>query len=443
MKDTDTLYAPITGRGGAVCVYRLSGPDVLSKIQALTGRVSFKPRYSYKVSLISQEGDIIDPSALVTFFPGPKSYTGEDVAEVHLHASKVVSDHFCSFLHKKGLRLAEPGEFSRRAVLNGKMTLDEALGVRYLIESQTQQQYRAALAQMTGQDRSLVHQDFENVREHLLLLLRDAEASLEFPDEEDISREIERSLTKKMQDLLPVLKNHQKLYEKKEMLRAGIPVVLMGPPNVGKSSLLNALAREEYALVSDIPGTTRDVVQVLVNWGGYAVRLIDTAGLRETEDPLERMGMARTLKQEESARITLLMLDEKTLDQEAVLRQQCQSPNIIVVFTKADVFFYPQKPGVVSVSSQTRVGLDHLEFTVQSILEVEFSGAIEKADMGETIKVLLDRALIGLTSAIQEKRLEIRVQILYDLAEVLASMIPDIDREEVMDRIFSGFCIGK
>jgi tRNA modification GTPase len=217
----------------------------------------------------------------------------------------------------------------------------------------------------------------------------------------------------------------------------------MGPPNVGKSSLLNALAREECALVSDITGTTRDVVQVLVNWGGYAVRLIDTAGLRETEDPLEVMGMARTRQQEESAKITLLMLDEKTWDQEAALRQQCQSPNIIVVFTKADMFSYPQKPGFVSVSSQTRVGLDDLESTVQSILDAEFSGTIEKADMGETIKVLLDRALIGLTSAIQEKRLEIRVQILYDLAEVLASMIPDIDHEEVMDRIFSGFCIGK
>jgi tRNA modification GTPase len=443
MKDTQTIYAPLTPSGGAVSLYRLSGSQALLAIQQMTGKSTFKGRYSYKVTLRDTEGALIDPCALVVFYPAPNSYTGEDVAEISLHAGKSVNDHFCACLHQNGLRLAEPGEFSRRAVLKGKMTLEEALGVRYLIESQTQQQYRAALAQMTGQTTGVVHEDLDFVREQLLLLLRDAEASLEFPDEDDISSDLEEALSEKIAELLLILKQYQDFYQKKEMLRSGIPVVLLGPPNVGKSSLLNALAREECALVSDIPGTTRDVVQVLVNWGGYAVRLIDTAGVRETADPLEAMGIQRTRDQEKSSRITLLMLDQETMDQEDILRAQCHSPNVILVLTKADVFSYDQHDEAVCVSSQSGKGLRELESCVQKILEEEFSSSVEKADSGDVIKGVLDRAFIALNSAFEEKRLEIRVQILYDVFDTLASMVHDVDQEEVLDRIFSGFCIGK
>lgn len=443
MKDTQTIYAPLTPSGGAVSLYRLSGSQALLAIQQMTGKSTFKGRYSYKVTLRDTEGALIDPCALVVFYPAPNSYTGEDVAEISLHAGKSVNDHFCACLHQNGLRLAEPGEFSRRAVLKGKMTLEEALGVRYLIESQTQQQYRAALAQMTGQTTGVVHEDLDFVREQLLLLLRDAEASLEFPDEDDISSDLEEALSEKIEELLLILKQYQDFYQKKEMLRSGIPVVLVGPPNVGKSSLLNALAREDCALVSDIPGTTRDVVQVLVNWGGYAVRLIDTAGLRETEDPLEAMGIERTKDQEKSSRITLLMVDQKTFDQAEHLRAQCSSPNVVLVFTKSDLFSYSGHKGAVCLSAQTREGLDVLEKTVQSILDREFSVMIEKIDMGSFVKDCLDRAFITLNTAFEEKRLEIRVQILYDVFRILASMVPDVDQEEVLDRIFSGFCIGK
>lgn len=443
MRDVQTIYAPLTPLGGAVSLYRLSGPLVLPILQAMTGRIIFKARYSYKLSLNDTTGTLIDPCALVVFFPSPKSYTGEDVAEISLHGGKAVRDHFCSYLHHKGLRVAKPGEFSRRAVLNGKMTLQEALGVRYLVESQTQKQYRAALAQMTGQTMGDVHKDLDLVREHLLLLLRDAEASLEFPDEEDISSDLEEALSEKIKKLIRLLHQYQELYKKKEMLRDGIPVVLLGPPNVGKSSLLNALAKEECALVSDIPGTTRDVVQVLVNWGGYAVRLIDTAGLRDTVDPIEVMGIQRTRQQEQSARITLLMLDQDTLSQQQILREQCHSPNVVVVLTKSDLFSYPDINDAVCLSTQTRDGLNVLENTIQAILDQDFSEIIEKTDMGSSIKACLDRALIVLKESLEEKRLEIRVQILYDALDVLASMVPSVDKEEVLDRIFSGFCIGK
>ncbi|MFM7630222.1 MAG: tRNA uridine-5-carboxymethylaminomethyl(34) synthesis GTPase MnmE [Alphaproteobacteria bacterium] len=443
MRDTQTIYAPLTPVGGAVSLYRLSGPEVLSTLRAVTGRSHFQPRHSYKVALRDQSGVIIDPCALLVFYPAPHSYTGEDVAEISLHAGKYVSDRFCFYLHHNNLRLADPGEFSRRAVLYGKMTLEQALGVRYLIESKTQQQYRAALAQMTGQTLRGVHEDWDALREHLLVLFRDAEASLEFPDEDDISKDLEDALSENIKEFLLKIKQYHDFYEKKEMMRTGISVVLVGPPNVGKSSLLNALAREDYAMVSDIPGTTRDVVQVLVNWGGYAVRLMDTAGLRETSDPLESMGIQRTRDQEQSATITLLMLDRETLHQEATLRTQCRSPNVILVLTKADVFSYDPQNNAVIVSAQSRHGLQDLEKAVLEILETEFSSALEQPDRGDVIKGVLDRALVALKNAFEEKRLEIRVQILYDALKILAPVMSDVDQEEVLDRIFSGFCIGK
>ncbi|MFM7621757.1 MAG: GTPase, partial [Alphaproteobacteria bacterium] len=269
------------------------------------------------------------------------------------------------------------------------------------------------------------------------------EASLEFPDEDDISKDLEDALSENIKELLLKIKQYHDFYEKKEMMRTGIPVVLVGPPNVGKSSLLNALAREDYAMVSDIPGTTRDVVQVLVNWGGYAVRLMDTAGLRETSDPLESMGIQRTRDQEQSATITLLMLDRETLHQEATLRTQCRSPNVILVLTKADVFSYDPQNNAVIVSAQSRHGLQDLEKAVLEILETEFSSSLEQPDRGDVIKGVLDRTLVALKNAFEEKRLEIRVQILYDALKILAPVMSDVDQEEVLDRIFSGFCIGK
>ena len=443
MKDSDTIYASITGRQGSVCVYRLSGVLVKSVLSHITKKSAFKGRYFYKVSIFDENGTIIDPSALVVLFPAPNSYTGEDVAEVHLHASDAVIKAFCHTLHIFGLRLATAGEFSKRAVLNGKMTLKQAIGVKYLIESKTILQYRAAVSQMTGKSSQSVNSDWENVSERLLLIISHAEACLEFSDEDDTINDSERSLTLKISQLIVIIQDYLDLYQKRSELRQGIPVVLVGPPNVGKSSLLNALARYDCAIVSDIAGTTRDTVQVILNWGGYAIRLIDTAGLRDTVDPIEIIGIEKTKKYEEQSIITILLLDNETLHLYDDLRKKCLSPNIITVLNKNDIVSFDDTKGFLTISAKTGDGLLELENLVENILNQHYADCIESSDFGDEIYSMLQSALIGLNQALDEKMLEIKVQILYDLFSLLQKMVPAIDAEDVLDRIFSQFCIGK
>ncbi|HUW79290.1 MAG TPA: tRNA uridine-5-carboxymethylaminomethyl(34) synthesis GTPase MnmE, partial [Acidocella sp.] len=280
---TDTIFAPITGRGGAVTVIRLSGPAALDIVERLAGLPA--PRYASLRDIVWR-GQVLD-HALVTIFPGPKSFTGEDCVEISLHGGRAVLAAVSAALTDEGARYAEPGEFSRRAHSNGRMDLLAAEAMADLIAAETEAQRAQAL---DGAD--ALQKTCETWREVLRQAMAQQEALIDFPDE-DLPEAVEAGLLARIAGLRDEMLTVLARAPAAERLREGLEFVILGPPNAGKSTLLNALAGEEVAIVSEIPGTTRDAIGVRVDIGGVPVHLTDTAGLRETKDVVEAEGVRR------------------------------------------------------------------------------------------------------------------------------------------------------
>ena len=281
---TDTIFAPITGRGGAVTVLRISGPLALAITEKLTNGLP-NPRHA-SLRKLRHQGQVLD-HALVTIFPGPQSFTGEDSAELALHGGRAVLSAVSAALTAQGARYAEPGEFSRRAFGNGRMNLLEAEAMADLIAAETEAQRRLAVE---GGD--ALQSACQRWREALRQAMAQQEALIDFPDE-DLPPEVEAALLARISGLRGEMLAALAGAPAAERLREGLEFVILGPPNAGKSTLLNALAGEEIAIVSEIPGTTRDAVGSRIDLGGVPVHLTDTAGLRETEDRLEAEGIRR------------------------------------------------------------------------------------------------------------------------------------------------------
>ena len=281
---TDTIFAPITGRGGAVTVLRLSGPATLAIIAALAQKLP-SPRHAGLRKLVWQ-GRLLD-TALVVTFPGPNSFTGEDCAELSLHGGRAVLAAVSEALIAAGARPAEPGEFSRRAHLNGRLDLLEAEAMADLIAAETEAQRRLAV-----EGAGALQQSCCALAEELRQVMAQQEALIDFPDE-DLPPEVEARLLGRIAALAAEMHRALAAAPAAERLREGLEFVILGPPNAGKSTLMNALAGEDVAIVSAIPGTTRDIVGTRVDFGGVPVHLTDTAGLRDTEDEIEAEGVRR------------------------------------------------------------------------------------------------------------------------------------------------------
>lgn len=430
MIDSDaTIFARATGSGrAAIAVIRISGAASGPILERLGGDLP-APRRAVVRALHAgaQDKELLD-RALVLWLPGPGSYTGEDSAELHLHAGPAVIDAVSAALVALGARPAEPGEFTRRAFSNGRLDLLEAEGIADLIEAETQGQRRQALRQADGALSRLYHGWAIRLRH----LLAHQEALIDFPDE-DLPPEIEAGLVKDLGQLLDGMRHHLAGAEKAERVRSGLVIAVIGPPNVGKSSLVNRLAGRDAAMVSEWAGTTRDAIEVRLMLGGVPVTLVDTAGLRETLDPLEVEGVRR-------ARQHALHAD-LVLEVAAGLLPAEAGAGRLRVWNKVDLASAPS--GWIGVSARTGDGIERLEAAlVQEVVRLTDTSA-EPPMTRARHRAGIDEAIGHLEAAQWLDLAELRGEALRLAMRALGRLTGAIGVEDLLDSVFGQFCIGK
>jgi tRNA modification GTPase len=441
---TETIYAPSTliGRSG-VTVVRLSGPEAGAALSALLGGRAPPParRASLRRLHDPGTGEALD-QALLLWLPGPASFTGEDMAELHLHGGRAVAQAVLAALARlPGLRLAEPGEFARRAFGAGRLDLTEVEAIADLVAAETEAQRRQALRQMEGALGRLV----ERWRERLVGLLARLEALLDFP-EEGLPPELEAQIGAEIAALVAEIGRELDDQRRGERLRAGYSVAILGAPNVGKSSLLNWLARREAAIVSTVAGTTRDVIEVDLDLGGYPVALADTAGLRDSDDPIESEGIRRARARAEAADLKLVLFDASAAADPASLA--LIDERAIALANKSDLA--PEgtsggiPPGALRVSCATGAGLDRLLGLLEERVRASLAPAADAPALTRARhRAALEEAKRELAEAAQQPEPELRAENLRLAARALGRVAGRVEVEEVLDRLFREFCIGK
>lgn len=446
-------YAPTTiaavatapGRGG-VGVIRVSGRDLVPFAQAISAGKTPRPRYALYTDFYAADGSAID-NGLLLYFPGPNSFTGEDVIELQGHGGPVVMKMLLARCLELGARLAEPGEFTKRAFLNDKMDLAQAESVADLIDAASETAARSALKSLKGAFSSEIH----TLVDELITLRMLVEATLDFP-EEDIDFLKAADATGKLATLRQRLAQVQATARQGAILREGMHVVLVGQPNVGKSSLMNALAGDEVAIVTDIAGTTRDTVREEIVIAGVPVHVIDTAGLRDTDDVVEQIGIARTWQAVERADLALVLTDSRhgvSPEVAAILARLPAGLPRIHVFNKIDLS--GEAPGVaeedghevVRLSAHTQAGVDLLK--ARLLARVGYAGDAEGVYLARERHLdAIRRAGEHLDVAAAEwQQVEIFAEELRLAQNALSEITGEFSADDLLGVIFSRFCIGK
>jgi len=445
MRQDDTIFAFATAPGKAgVAVLRLSGPASGKTLAALVGRLP-TPRRALVARLKDpHSGETID-KGLALWFPAPASLTGEDVAELHVHGGRAVAS---ALLHALGaipqLRPAEPGEFSRRAFLNGKLDLTEAEGIADLVAAETAAQRRLALRAIEGEAARL----YENWRERLLAAQARLEAEIDFPDE-DLPEDLQRAAAAALDRIRGEIAAHLSDRGRGERLREGISVAILGPPNAGKSSLLNALARRDVAITAPAPGTTRDVIEAALDLAGYPVVLADTAGLRESSDPVEAEGMRRARARAASADLKLVVLDA-TRPEEAKAAKELIDADAIVVANKIDLARadpdWADRLGAgraVRLSARSGQGLDELERRLTEAVAARFNPGASPLIARARHRQALEECLAALERIPGSPLPELAAEELRRAVNALGRITGRVGIEDLLDVVFRSFCIGK
>jgi tRNA modification GTPase len=435
--DHRTIFALASAPGRAgIAVLRLSGPQAYRAVQALTGKAPIARRATRVKFHDPESGELVD-DGLVLFFPRPDSYTGEDVAEFHVHGSRAVAAALLELLGRRpGLRLAEPGEFTRRAFENGKLDLTEAEAVADLVEAETGAQRRQALRQLDGALGRL----YEDWRERLMRSLARLEAEIDFP-EEGLPPDLWAGIRGEVEALAAEIAAHLADDRRGERLRDGVSVAILGPPNAGKSSLMNALARHDIAITSAIAGTTRDVIEARLDLGGYPVVLADTAGLRESADAIEQEGVRRALARADAADLRLVILDATR--PEARIDPALIDENALVILNKIDLAPETDSPGALRLSVATGEGMNALlaRLTEEVAKRIDTSGAplITRARHREALRTCAEAL-----ARFQDARLaELAAEDLRQASRALGRITGRTDVEDLLDLVFREFCIGK
>lgn len=442
MSGSDTIYALASGRGpSGVAVIRLSGPAAGAALRAMTGGELPAPRHAVLRTFADPETEMALDRGLALWMPAPASFTGEDSAELHVHGGRAVIDAVLAALSRIGdCRMAEPGEFTRRALTNGRMDLAQVEGLADLVAAETEAQRRQALSQTEG----ALSRRFENWRERLMRAVAHVEAAIDFADEE-IPESLEESVRAEIQNLHDEMAAYMADRRRGERLREGVAVAILGAPNVGKSSLLNALAEREAAIVSETAGTTRDVIEVHLDLGGYPVILADTAGIREEAETIEREGIRRAKAQAERADIRLVLCEAPVWpDIPESVRGMIDDKSILVL-TKSDLAAVAPLDGAVGVSAKTGAGMTALLETLTTRVADEFGktedGGLTRARHREALAACMD----ALTRYLDRPDLpvDLAAEELRRGIQALGRITGRVDVEDFLDVIFGEFCIGK
>jgi len=423
-----TVFALASGAGrAAIAVLRISGPDSARLVTALCGSLP-SPRRAVVRALRDSNGELLD-RAMILWLPGPGSYTGEDSAELHLHAGRAVVDAVAAALGSLGARPAEPGEFTRRAFLNGKLDLVSAEAVHDLVAAETDAQRRQALRQLDGALGDL----YGDWSDRLRRALAHQEALIDFPDE-DLPAEVEADLMTSVRSLRAEIAAHLDDRRRGERLREGLFFAITGAPNVGKSSLINALAERDVAIVSATPGTTRDAIETRIVLGGVPVTLIDTAGLRDTTDPIEAEGVRRALNRAASADLVITVIEAGTPFEPAAAG--------LVVANKSDLV-PEQNPGVLWISALTGAGLPELRARLAAEATVLTESGGPPPLTRARHRIALQEASRALEDAEGAREPELRGEAMRLALRALGSITGHVGVEDILDSIFRQFCIGK
>ena len=440
-----TIYALASGKGrSGVAVIRVSGPDTATVLSALLGGRLPSPRQASRAWLRDPAGgDLID-DGLVIWFPAPGSYTGEDVAELHIHGGRAIQQRLFQLLENQpGLRMAEPGEFTRRAFENGKMDLTEAEGIIDLIDAETEAQRQQALRQARGELGTL----YQGWSDRLARILAYYEAEIDFADE-DLPEDIGQKTRPGIEEMIAVIDGHLNDNRRGERLRDGVHIALIGAPNAGKSSLLNLLAQREAAIVSDIAGTTRDVLEVHLDLGGFPVTVSDTAGLRETVDVIEQEGVRRALAAADRADICVLVVDASD-------QSEGQRGNIVrymeiadlVVFNKTDRTYGMSDRSLpenhVKISVKDGSGVSEMLANIGSLVEARFGLTEAPVITRERHRNALLEARDHLQRSMMAPEVSLAAEDLRLALRAVGRITGRVGVEELLDIIFRDFCIGK
>jgi len=456
-RTTDTIAAVATGLPGAIGIVRLSGPEAVSiaaqVFRAEDGRALTEhlPRKMVYGSLLDREGKVID-HMVCTYSRGPASYTGEDTAELQCHGSPLVLRMGLEAVFALGARQAQPGEFTKRAFLNGRLDLAQAEAVVDLIDAQS----REGVYQSAGQLAGALSRRVEGTYSVLVDLMAHFHAVLDYPDE-DIDPFKEEQMTGSMDRAAAELEALLATHRRGESLVGGLPCAIVGRPNAGKSSLLNALVGYDRAIVTDIPGTTRDTVEERVRLGGTLLRLVDTAGLRDSTDPIERMGVERSRAAMEQAALILFLCDQSvpfTQEDGQLLERAMACAPTILVWNKSDLpsapvpfLNLPAGMRVVEVSARTGHGLDTLERAVASLVPADNSGdtgaLLTNARQADAARRALESVRLarqGLQAGYTPDAVLVDVE---NALSALGELTGRSVREDITARIFERFCVGK
>ena len=448
----DTIAAISTALGvGAISIIRVSGNDAIKIVNSISKRKILETVDSHTITYdhIMEDGKVID-EVLISVMKAPRTFTCEDVVEINAHGGITTTNIILKELLKKGCRLAEPGEFTKRAFLNGRIDLTQAEGIMDLINSKTEKARNLAINQLDGKVSNLINE----LRNDIIQILANIEVNIDYPEYEDI----EELTNEKVRPMLDNLENKMKKIlnesENGKLVREGIKTSIIGKPNVGKSSLLNRLLNEEKAIVTDIEGTTRDIVEGTIVIDGILLNMIDTAGIRETNDLVESIGVKKSMELIEKSDLVLYVLNnnDEITENELDILKKLENKNHIIVINKCDLESKLKLPdntyNIVKISALEDKGIDELKEKIKELYNFE---NIETEDLtyltnARSISLLekayecLDSIKAGLDNNMPIDMVEIDIK---DMWNILGEITGETYQDELIDQLFSQFCLGK